>query len=321
MAALRVFAPASMGNISVGFDVLGGALAPIDGSLLGDCVSIEQIEQGIEVSTIGTFANKLPSDPKQNIVYDCAVAYQAQLKANNIEFKGLKIVLEKLLPVGSGLGSSAASVVAAFYALNEFYHQALSKHQLLLLMGQLEGQISGSVHYDNVAPSYLGGLQLMIDQPGQQCSEIPSFDAWYWGVAYSGMSVSTAESRRIMPTEVPLATALKFGQNLATFIDASHKGNQALAAQVLVDVIAEPVRGAIIPGFNDAKQAMLELGALASGISGSGPTLFAVTDDLAKAQQLENYLKQHYLQTDEGFSHICKIDTQGARREALRGTV
>lgn len=319
--ALRVFAPASMGNVSVGFDVLGGALAPIDGTLLGDCVSISELAQGLEVSTIGPFADKLPSDPKLNIVYDCAVAYQAALKVKGINYCGLKLVLEKMLPVGSGLGSSAASVVAAFYALNEFYQDALSGHELLLLMGQLEGQISGSIHYDNVAPSYLGGLQLMVEQPGQLCSEIPSFGSWYWVVAYSGVSVSTAESRRIMPTEIPLKTALKFGQNLATFIDASHQGNGELAAQALVDVIAEPVRGAIIPGFVAAKRAMIELGAMASGISGSGPTLFAVTDDLSKARQLENYLKQHYLQTEQGFSHICKLDTQGARREVLRGTV
>jgi len=318
---IRVFSPASMGNVSVGYDVLGGALAPIDGTLLGDCVSISEQPSGLDVSTVGPFADKLPSDPKLNIVYDCAVAYQAALTSKGIAHLGLKLVLEKLLPVGSGLGSSAASVVAALYALNEHYNNALSRHELLVLMGQLEGQISGSVHYDNVAPSYLGGLQLMIDQPGQICSEVPSFDSWYWVVAYSGASVSTAESRKIMPTEVPLKTALRFGQNLATFINASHQGDQKLAAQVLVDVIAEPVRGAIIPGFTAAKKAMLELGAMASGISGSGPTLFAVTDDLAKAQQLENYLKQHYLISDEGFSHICKLDTQGTRREALRGTV
>lgn len=313
---IRVFAPASMGNVSVGFDLLGGALAPIDGTLLGDCVSISAQEQGLDVATIGDFADKLPSDPKLNIVYDCAVAYQGALKAKGISYQGLKIVLEKLLPVGSGLGSSAASVVAALYALDEFYQNALTANELLLLMGQLEGQISGSVHYDNVAPSYLGGLQLMVDQPGQLCSEIPSFDSWYWVVAYSGASVSTAESRRIMPSDISLATTLKFGQNLATFIDASHKGDAELAAKVLVDVIAEPVRAAIIPGFTAAKRAMLELGAMASGISGSGPTLFAVTDDLEKAKLLEDYLKQHYLQTDEGFSHICKLDTQGARREA-----
>ncbi|MDP2559786.1 homoserine kinase [Psychrobium sp. 1_MG-2023] len=318
---IRVYAPASMGNVSVGFDVLGGALAPIDGSLLGDCVSLAEVEQGIEVSTIGKFAHKLPSDPKQNILYDCAVAYQKELTQLGKPFKGVSLVLEKELPVGSGLGSSASSVVAALYGLNEFYDNALSKNQLLLLMGQLEGQISGSVHFDNVAPSYLGGLQLMVERDDVLCSTIPSFDDWYWVVAFSGAKVSTAEARALMPNQVELKTALKFGQNLAAFIDASHRGNSDLAASLLVDIIAEPVRAPLIPGFVESKNAMLELGAMASGISGSGPTLFAVTTDLAKAQQLQDYLQQNYIQNDDGFSHICKLDTLGARREALRGTV
>jgi len=305
-----------MGNVSVGFDVLGGALAPIDGSLLGDFVSLSETAQGVDVSTVGRFADKLPADPKLNILYDCALAYRKALSEQGVSFKGVKLVLEKELPVGSGLGSSAASVVAALYGLNEFYDNALTKHQLLLLMGQLEGQISGSVHYDNVAPSYLGGLQMMIEQPNQLCTTVPSFEQWYWVVAYSGAKVPTAEARALMPKQVDLKTALKFGQNLAAFIDASHKGNSELAAKLLVDVIAEPVRAPIIPGFSAAKAAMLEQGAIASGISGSGPTLFAVTTELAKAQQLNTYLQQHYLQNDDGFSHICKLDTQGARREA-----
>jgi len=313
---IRVFAPASMGNVSVGFDLLGGAVAPIDGTLLGDFVSVSEIAQGIEVTTIGRFADKLPSDPKKNILYDCAVEYRKVLSEQGITFKGVSLVLEKELPVGSGLGSSAASVVAALFGLNEFYDNALTKHQMLLLMGQLEGQISGSVHYDNVAPSYLGGLQLMVEQPQVLCTTIPSIEQWYWVLAYSGAKVPTAEARALMPTQIDLKTALTFGRNLAAFIDASHRGDADLAAALLVDVIAEPVRAPIIPKFEQNKTAMLELGAIASGISGSGPTLFAVTDSLVKAQELELYLQQNYLQTDDGFSHICKLDTQGARREA-----
>ena len=314
--SIRVFAPASMGNVSVGYDLLGGAVAPIDGTLLGDFVSLNEITQGIKVSTVGSFAHKLPSDPKQNILYDCAVQYRKQLDAKGITYQGVELILEKELPVGSGLGSSAASVVAALYGLNEFYNNALTKHEMLLLMGQLEGQISGSVHYDNVAPSYLGGLQLMVEHESTLCSTIPSFENWYWVLAYSGAKVPTAEARALMPTQIELKTALTFGRNLAAFIDASHRQDSDLAAALLVDVIAEPVRAPIIPKFSENKAAMLELGAIASGISGSGPTLFAVTDSLEKAQELETYLKQNYLQTDDGFSHICKLDTQGARREA-----
>lgn len=322
--SIRVFAPASMGNVSVGFDVLGGALSPVDGQLLGDFVTISENdanELAIDVQTIGRFAHKLPSDPKQNILYDCALAYHKTLAKRGLPSQSISMILEKELPVGSGLGSSAASVVAALYALNEFYDNALSNHDLLLLMGQLEGQISGSVHYDNVAPSYLGGLQLMVEQGNQLCSSLPTFDDWYWVVAYSGVKVSTAEAREIMPRVVDLKTALKFGQNIAAFVDASHRGDSELAAQLLVDVIAEPVRGPIIPKFTENKQAMLDMGAIASGISGSGPTLFAVTDNLTKAEQLALYLQDNYIQNDDGFCHVCKIDNQGARREANRGTV
>jgi len=305
-----------MGNVSVGYDLLGGAVAPIDGSLLGDFVTVSEIEQGIDVSTIGTFAHKLPADPKQNILYDCAVEYRKCLIQQGISYQGVRLVLEKELPVGSGLGSSAASVVAALYGLNEFYDKALTEQQMLLLMGQLEGQISGSVHYDNVAPSYLGGLQLMVEHQQTLCSTIPSFNDWYWVLAFSGAKVPTAEARALMPKHVELSTVLTFGRNLAAFVDASHRGDSQMAAALLVDVIAEPARAPIIPKFSENKIAMLELGALASGISGSGPTLFAVTDSLAKAKELELYLQQNYLQTDDGFSHICKLDTKGARREA-----
>ena len=123
---IRVFAPASMGNVSVGFDVLGGALSPIDGTLLGDFVTISALDDsenddGICVETIGRFAHKLPQDPKLNILYDCAVIYHQWLVKKGQRSQAIKMVLEKELPVGSGLGSSAASVVAALYALNEFY--------------------------------------------------------------------------------------------------------------------------------------------------------------------------------------------------------
>ena len=316
--SLRVFAPASMGNVSVGFDLLGGALAPVDGYPLGDFVELTEIEAGIEVSTVGPFAHKLSAEPTDNIVYHCARRFFEELDGKGIGHRGVSLVLEKCLPVGSGLGSSAASVVAALYGLNELYQAPLSCHELLVLMGELEGEISGSVHYDNVAPSYLGGLQLMLELPGQICDTVPSFDEWYWVVAYSGVSVSTAEARNLLPAILPLKTSLAFGRNLAAFVHASHSGDGERAADLLVDIIAEPVRKDIIPGFVDAKQGMQELGAMACGISGSGPTLFAVTDNLAKAEELNRYLRDHYLKTEDGFSHICKLDTRGACRVAAK---
>jgi len=116
-AEITVYAPASMGNVGVGFDLLGAALAPIDGTLLGDCVTISAIDTGVEFEQVGAWAHKLPTHLTDNIVYQCAVFFLEKLQRTD----GVKLVLEKNLPVGSGLGSSASSVVAALYALNEHF--------------------------------------------------------------------------------------------------------------------------------------------------------------------------------------------------------
>ena len=149
---LRIYAPASSANISVGFDTLGAAISPIDGSLLGDVVQIEEIANGFELESVGYFVRKLPKEPQKNIVYQAYVLFSERLKLRNVKVKSLRLTLEKNMPIGSGLGSSACSIVAALVALNTFHDEPFSKMELLEMMGELEGRISGSIHYDNVAP-------------------------------------------------------------------------------------------------------------------------------------------------------------------------
>ncbi len=197
--ALRIYAPASSANISVGFDSLGAAISPIDGSLLGDVVQIEESEQQFELESAGYFVRKLPKEPQKNIVYQAYVLFSERLKLRNGSVKNLRLTLEKNMPIGSGLGSSACSIVAALVALNKFHDEPFSKMELLEMMGELEGRISGSIHYDNVAPCYLGGLQLMTQSLGNICQPLPFFDEWYWVLAYPGVEVSTAEARAILP--------------------------------------------------------------------------------------------------------------------------
>jgi homoserine kinase len=309
-AQLSVYAPASMGNVGVGFDLLGAALAPIDGSLLGDRVTISGIESGVEFAQVGPWAHKLPTDLKDNIVYQCAVFFLDKLQRQD----GVKLVLEKNLPVGSGLGSSASSVVAALYALNEYFEQPFEQQALLLLMGEFEGQISGSVHYDNVAPCYLGGMQLMLNTANKVCAAIPSFKQWYWVVAYPGISLSTAKMRALLPAQYDKAVAIDFGRYLSAFVHASYQQDAAMAIEVLKDVLAEPYRAAAIPGYLEAREALSQQGMLTTGISGSGPTLFSVTDSLEKAQQAKTWLEQHYVTEQGGFAHVCQLDEQGTRR-------
>lgn len=305
------FAPASIGNVSLGFDLLGAALRPIDGTRLGDSVTVQTAEQ-LTLSVDGRFAHKLPSKHEDNIVLKCYQHFANSLKARGIDATPAALSLTKRLPIGSGLGSSASSIVAAFHALNQHYETPFSQAELLLMMGELEGQISGSVHYDNVAPSFLGGLTLMTNDPVQPVRQLPLINEWFWVVSYSGLSVSTSEARNILPTEYKMADVLSFGQQLAVFVDALHRQDAHAAAREIKDVIAEPWRKSLLPGFDEARAKTHALGGLAFGISGSGPTVFSVTNDLAKAKVICEYLQTHYVQNKDGFSHVCTIPKDGA---------
>ncbi len=308
-----VYAPASIGNVSVGFDVLGAAVSPIDGSLLGDRVKVESGEQEFSLATAGSFVSKLPTDPKENIVYDCWRVFARELASKEVVLKNVHMTLEKNMPIGSGLGSSACSIVAALDALNQFHDNPLSEMELLALMGEMEGQISGGIHYDNVAPCYLGGVQLMLEEMGHISQSVPSFDEWYWVMAYPGIKVSTAEAREILPSQYRRQDIIAHGRHLAGFIHASHSGQPELAAKMIKDVIAEPYREKLLPGFADARKYALSAGALATGISGSGPTLFSICKDKDVAERVARWLEQNYVQNEEGFVHVCHLDKQGSK--------
>ena len=319
--SVSVFAPASIGNVNVGFDILGLAVKPVDGTLLGDVVTVSDSHNGDQLEVTGDFAHKLPSDIKLNIVWHCLLLFNKELFASKQATVEVKITLDKRMPVGSGLGSSACSVVAAIAGLNAFYekyHQfSFSKQALLKMMGKMEAQISGSLHYDNVTPCFLGGMQLMVPDHDIIARSLPLFQDCYFVMAYPGIEISTKAARDILPNAYSRADLISFGQNLATFVDACHRGDKAQAFSVLTDVVAEPYRKTILPGYSEAASYLTQQGCLTVGISGSGPTLFCVTDDAVKATEFATWLNKHYLQTSatgtsEGFVHICQADTQGA---------
>ena len=316
---LRAYAPASIGNVSLGFDLLGAALKPIDGSLLGDEVDIE-VAQQFSLQVKGRFADKLPADSNSNIVTRCYQHFIAELEKQGhakSAIPRLKMTLHKHLPIGSGLGSSASSIVAALFGLNQFFTEYYGKapfneNELLLVMGELEGQISGSVHYDNVAPCFLGGLTLMAEHKEQVALQLPMFENWYWVSCYSGISVSTAAARDILPKQVSMADTIQFGRQLAVFTDALYRKDEKLAAAMMLDVIAEPYRKSLLPMFDESRAFAEQHGALAFGISGSGPTVFAVCDNIQNARIINQWLADNYIQNDTGFSHICQLDMSGA---------
>ncbi len=311
---VKAYAPASAANLSVGFDLLGAALRPINGQSLGDFVTAELASpgSGCTMVTVGRFAKKLPVDPKKNIVYIAYQAYKKKLNALGKTCHDLKLTLDKGLPVCSGLGSSASSVVAAVLALDAIHENVLGEAGCLDLMGELEGMISGSIHYDNVAPCYFGGLQLIIEENGIISEGLESFKNWLWVSCFPGIKVSTAAARSILPAQYRRQDVITYGRRLASFVHACHTQNEKLAAACLVDVIAEPYRAQLIPGFDVAREYGKAQGALATGISGSGSSIFSIFTNLEAASEMKEYLERNFIANEDGFCHICKIDEVGA---------
>ncbi|QFQ32926.1 homoserine kinase [Buchnera aphidicola (Aphis fabae)] len=306
---IKIYAPASIGNVGVGFDILGAAIKPINGELLGDCITIK-LSKNFQLINKGIFSNQLPTNTEQNIVWKCWSKF-CKIIQKNIP---VSIILEKNLPSGSGLGSSACSIVATLVAINEIFNNPLNSKELLLLMGEVEGEISGSIHYDNVAPSYLGGLQLILEDSHIISQNIPNFTTWFWIVAWPGVKLSTASARKILPKKYTKDICVKNSRYLASFIHASYTQQSNLAARCMKELIAEPYRSKLLPNFFKNKEEIKKLGAISCGISGSGPTIFAVSENIKIAKKISLWLKNNYLKNKTGFVHICYIDTKGVRK-------
>ncbi|WP_411369035.1 homoserine kinase [Pseudidiomarina salilacus] len=317
------YAPASIGNFSVGFDTLGLALQPRDGSLLGDRLSIEPATKATkttvsELKVTGRYAHQLPADPQQNLVNKCWQQFRATVAEpkNQEPLPELKLTLHKELPVGSGLGSSACSIVATLYALNDYFDQPLSQRQLLQLMARLEGQTSNAMHLDNIAPAYFGGLQLMATDAQRPCRQLPWFAHWSVVVSYPGTVLNTATARQVIPAQLPLPTAIQAAQNLASFVHGLHSQDEDLALSALEDCLAEPYRLQLMPQLTPLRQQAQQLGIAHLGISGAGPTLFALCRNDAQAAQVKQLLETQYQQNADAMTVHCRPDPNGARQLA-----
>lgn len=308
MRAVVAYAPASIGNVSVGFDVLGAALAPIDGRVLGDRVFARPAEQAT-LRRKGAFAHVLPDDRDADLVWRAWHAFSARLKAMGRRAQPLSLTLEKNLPVGSGLGSSACSIVAACVAMNEAHRSdagtPLDESALLRLMAELEGGVSGSPHYDNVAPAFLGGLQLLLDEGDTVCRALPAPD-WTLVLTHPGIAISTKAARDVLPATYSKATAIEHGRRVGGFVHACHAGDARLAARMMVDVLAEPSRTPLLPYLPQVRERAAAAGAVATGISGSGPTVFSVCiEDHALVDVIRAHEAIH--QEDIAFTCVCRI--------------
>jgi len=312
---VRAYAPASIGNFAAGFDLLGGALAPLDGSLLGDLVSLETAAED-SFAVTGPFASKLSGETRKNLVVGAYDLFRACLAERGLPCGPFAITLDKRLPLNSGMGSSASSVVAALAGLQAICGDPLTPAELLELCAQTEGMYSGASHWDNVAPSLLGGLQLCV--PGPSGSRAAQALPWPGDlllvVVHPDFNLSTAKSRAVLPVQWPLEPLLEFAENLAGFVQALQTGDRALLACCLRDPLVEAYRAPLVPGFTQAKAAAMAAGALGCSLSGSGPSLFAVAAAPGPAETIAQAARAAFAEAGlPAEAWLCALDTRGAR--------
>lgn len=262
-------APASVGNVGVGFDILGHAVAGA-----ADRVIVRRgAEPGVRVVEISGCVTDLPKSARNNTA---SVAVLEMVRQLGLGAVGLEIILHKGIPLASGMGGSAASAVGAVAALNELLAERLPTPELypFALAGE-SVTTGGAVPGDNVAASLLGGLTLCHPQPGTLPVRLPVPDTIWCALVHPEFQISTREARVILPEEFPLKTVVSQSANLAGLLAGCQSGNLDQIARSLQDLLIEPCRSPLIPGFADVKNAALQAGALGCSISGAGPSLFA----------------------------------------------
>lgn len=267
---ISVFAPATVANVASGFDVLGFAL-----DTPGDTVTLTRIpEKVVRVLSITGDDGKLPTDPAKNT---SAVAATGFLKKIGFPF-GVEIELAKQMPLSSGLGSSAASAVAAVCGANLMAGSPLAARDLLPFTMEAERVACGSAHADNVAPALMGGFVLIRSYAPLDVVQLPVPAGLAAAVVHPHTELRTEDARRVLKKEIRLADAIRQWGNLAALVAALFNGDMQLLGRSLQDVVAEPARSLLIPGFDAVKAAALAAGALGCSISGSGPSVFALCD-------------------------------------------
>ena len=286
-AGIKVFAPASVGNVGVGFDCLGFALdAPGD-----EIVARLTDEPGVRIKTIYGAQGKLPLEVERNTAGLAALRTYEHIGRTE---RGIELDIHKKMPFGSGLGSSAASAVAGAMAVNELLRRPLEKRELLPFAMAGEELASGSYHADNVAPSLLGGMVLVRDNATLDVHRLPLVRGLRAVVIYPKIEVMTREARELLNDTLPLSTHVTQAANLAGLVVGMFRSDLALIGRSLQDVLIEPQRARLIPRFEEVKAAALEQGALGCSISGSGPSIFALCANTLVAENVGNAMKRIY---------------------------
>jgi homoserine kinase len=305
MEEIKVFCPATIANVSCGFDVLGLAL-----DWVGDEMTVRKIpEKGIRISKI--VGQELPLEAEKNVA---GVAGLALLDKSDYE-GGFEVEIDKRIKPGSGIGSSAASSAGAVWAMNELLGRPFSKLELVQFAMQGEKLASDVAHADNVAPAIYGGFTLVRSYEPLDIVPIPTPSELYATVIHPQIEIKTSDSRKILKTTISMQQGIQQWGNLGGLIAGLFQDDYDLIGRSLHDHIVEPIRSILIPAFDDIKANALSAGALGSGISGSGPSIFALSKGEAMAKKVAQSMQETYQNIGIDFDiHISKVNSQGVKK-------
>lgn len=309
---VRAFAPATVANITCGFDLLGFA---VEG--WGDTVEARATaEPGVHLREISGDRGRLPSAPSENTAGVAALALLGLLDSSKEpEGTGVELKLHKGLPLASGLGSSAASSVAAAVAVNAALGLEAGLDRLLAAAVAGERVACGTPHSDNAAPSLHGGLLLARSGVSPAITRLPVPEGLTAVLLHPQAEVATQAARAALPDSIPLATSVRQAGNLAALVAGLASGDFELISSALVDHVAEPARAGMVPGFEAVRAAALAAGAVGCGLSGSGPTIFAWSKSPAGAGAIESAMRDALRASAalEGETLISPVGARGAR--------
>ena len=300
---IKVFAPATVSNLTCGFDILGFPLENI-----GDELSIKVIRgKRIRIKSIKGF--ELPFEPAKNVA---GVVARKMIDELRLDFS-FEFVIKKGIEPGSGIGSSAASAAGVAYGINELLGKSLKVKELVKFAMEGEKLASGTLHADNVAPALLGNLILIRSYNPLDIIQLPSPADLFCTLIHPHIQVKTKESRKILEKRIPLDKAVQQWGNVAGLIAGIVLSDYSLISRSMEDVIIEPIRSVLIPRFDEVKKGSLDAGALGCGISGSGPSVFAFSKGKENARKVEKAMIEAYQDTKIKFDvYISKISPHGA---------
>jgi len=303
MDTVTLRAPATVANLSCGFDILGACLKePYDE------ITISKIpERKILINILESEFSNIPSNPKENTG---GIPAELILKDLSLDF-GFEISIKKGIPLCGGLGSSAATAAGVSFGIAKLLNEKISNKDIIRYALEGEKLSSETPHADNIGPCILGGLVIIRDTFTLDLINVPVKD-FSFAIIHPDVKIDTKTARKLLPEKISMKQAVEQWGNVASLVYGFSSNDISLISRSMEDNIVEPVRSKLIPEYDNIKKAAIDHGAIGCSISGSGPSVFALCNDDNQAEKIKIEMEKVLLNKSIGFhSYVSKINNQG----------